>query len=84
MRFRRGSFCASAVEVSSNISFSFQVPNLEEYCLELEKKGIKLAKPPAPQPFGGVIAELYDPDGNHIFLNRWQTKEEYARNFPGK
>ena len=67
---------------TSNISFSFHVPNLEEYCSELETKGIVFHKRPTPQPFGGVTAELRDPDGNHIFLTRWQTKEEYGKNFP--
>jgi predicted enzyme related to lactoylglutathione lyase len=68
----------------SNISFSFHVPNLEEYCQSLESRGIKFSVPVAPQPFGGVTAELHDPDGNHIFLTRWQTDEEYAKNFPTK
>ena len=68
----------------SNISFSFFVPNLEDYCRELESKGLQFSKPPTPQPFGGVIAEIYDPDGNHIFLNRWQSDEEYAKNFPSQ
>lgn len=67
-----------------NISFSFFVANLEEYCRELELKGLKFSKRPAPQPFGGVTAEIHDPDGNHIFLNRWQSDEEYANNFPKK
>lgn len=68
----------------SNISYSFFVPNLESYCRDLESKGLTLTKQPTPQPFGGVIAEIYDPDGNHIFLNRWQSEEEYAKNFPSK
>lgn len=68
---------------TSNVSFSFHVPNLEEYCRSLEGK-IVFAKKPTPQPFGGVTAELNDPDGNHIFLTRWQTAEEYERNFPKK
>jgi predicted enzyme related to lactoylglutathione lyase len=68
----------------SNISFSFHVPNLEEYCQSLESQGIKFSVRVAPQPFGGVTAELHDPDGNHIFLTRWQTDEEYERNFPAK
>lgn len=69
---------------ASNISFSFDVPNLEEYCRSLESKGLKFTKTPAPQPFGGVTAEIHDPDGNHIFLTRWQSDEEYAKNFPSK
>jgi predicted enzyme related to lactoylglutathione lyase len=68
----------------SNISFSFDVPNLEEYCQTLEAKGLKFKTPPTPQPFGGVTAEINDPDGNHIFLTRWQSDEEYAKNFPSK
>ncbi len=67
---------------TSNVSFSFHVPNLEEYCRELENKGMKLKTQPTAQPFGGVTAEINDPDGNHIFLTRWQSKEEYAKNFP--
>jgi predicted enzyme related to lactoylglutathione lyase len=67
---------------TSNVSFSFNVPNLEEYCRTLEAKGLKFKSLPTPQPFGGVTAEIYDPDGNHIFLTRWQSDEEYAKNFP--
>ena len=62
--------------------FSFHVPNLEEYCAELKDKGLVFMKDPAPHPFGGVIAELHDPDGNQVILTRWQSQEEYARNFP--
>ena len=67
---------------TSNISFSFHVPNVEEYCQGLQSKGLKFKSLPAPQPFGGVTAEIFDPDGNHIFLTRWQPDEEYAKNFP--
>ncbi|HRK07288.1 MAG TPA: VOC family protein [Pseudobdellovibrionaceae bacterium] len=67
-----------------NVSFSFQVPNLEEYCRELESKGLKFTRPATPMPFGGVIAVIHDPDGNQIFLNRWQSDEEYEKNFPAK
>lgn len=66
----------------SNMSFSFKVPNLEEYHAQLVAKGVKFKSPPTPQPFGGVMAEVIDPDGNLIFLTRWQTDEEYAKNFP--
>lgn len=69
---------------TSNISFSFHVPNLEEYCKNLETKGVHFSTKPTPHPFGGVTAELNDPDGNHIFLTRWQTDEEYEKNFPKK
>lgn len=65
-----------------NVSFSFHVPNLEEYCRELESKGLKFTRPATPMSFGGVIAVIHDPDGNQIFLNRWQSDEEYAKNFP--
>lgn len=71
-------------DAKSNVSFSFQVPNLEDYCRELEAKGISMTRPATPMPFGGVIAVLHDPDGNQIFLNRWQSEEEYAKNFPSK
>lgn len=67
---------------TSNVSFSFQVDDLEEYCETLVAKGLKFKSMPQPQPFGGVTAEIYDPDGNHIFLTRWQSAEEYAKNFP--
>ncbi len=68
----------------SNVSFSFNVPNLEKYHEELVAKGIKFTTPPTPHPFGGVTAEVHDPDGNHIFLTRWQSDEEYEKNFPSK
>ena len=63
---------------ASNVSFSFHVPNLEEYCQSLDGK-IKLSVEPTPHPFGGVTAEIHDPDGNHIFLTRWQSDEEYKK-----
>lgn len=72
----------SSDQPTSNVSFSFHVPNLEEYCRELEAKGLSFKRPPTPMSFGGVIAVIHDPDGNQIFLNRWQTDDEYAKNFP--
>lgn len=66
---------------TSNIRFAFNVPNLEAYCRELEGKGLRLQSQPTPSPFGGVTAEITDPDGNHIILMRWQTEEEYDKNF---
>lgn len=66
---------------TSNVSFSFHVPNLEEYCRQLEGQ-LEFSSKPTPQPFGGVTAEIHDPDGNHIFLTRWQSDDEYKRNFP--
>lgn len=59
----------SHAKPTSNVSFSFHVPNLEEYCRTLTVKGLKFESLPSPQPFGGVTAEIYDPDGNHIFFN---------------
>lgn len=67
---------------NGNVTFSFHVPNLEAYCRELESKGLKFTRPATPMSFGGVIAVIHDPDGNQIFLSRWQSEEEYAKNFP--
>jgi predicted enzyme related to lactoylglutathione lyase len=66
----------------TRVSVCFHVPNLEECCKNLESCGLRLVEPPKPMPFGGVIAVIADPDGNQVFLSRWQTDEEYNRNFP--
>lgn len=57
----------------SNLAFSFHVPQLEEFCLSLGAKGIVLETPPTAKPFGGVVAELRDPDGNRVIFMRWDS-----------
>lgn len=65
---------ASGSVDSSNVCFSFHVPELESYCETLAAKGIKFDQPPTKLPFGGVIANLRDPDGNRVTLMRWQSE----------
>lgn len=58
----------------SNITFSLNVPALEETHKKLAGEGIVFEAPPTPLPFGGVLAILKDPDGNRIIMMRWQEK----------
>ncbi len=55
-----------------NVRFSLHTPDLESFYEELLKKGIKFTSPPEEKPFGGVTAELNDPDGNAVTLMRWK------------
>jgi len=65
---------ASEPVESSNLCFSFHVPELESYYTTLVAKGVKFDHPPMTLPFGGVITNLRDPDGNRITLMRWQSE----------
>jgi predicted enzyme related to lactoylglutathione lyase len=61
---------------ASNVNFSFHVPKLEEAYEELKSKGIVFDSAPTPLPFGGVVANLRDPDGNRITLMRWASDKK--------
>lgn len=61
---------------ASNINFSFHVPNLEETYEALMAKGINFDCAPTALPFGGVVANLRDPDGNRITLMRWDSDKK--------
>lgn len=45
----------------------FAIENIEKYCLDIEKTGVKITFPPTNY-FYGTVAEIKDPDGNIIGL----------------
>lgn len=48
------------------------VPDIYKTCEELEKKGVKIVRPPGPMKHGTtVIAFLEDPDGYKVELIEW-------------
>ena len=56
-----------------NVRFSFHVPDLEECYKQLCEKGYKFESKPISQPFGGITANLTDPDGNRVTLMKWES-----------
>lgn len=64
-----------AVE-KSNVAFSVHVPELEAAYESLTAKGIKFDHPPQALPFGGIITQLRDPDGNRVIMMRWAPRDQ--------
>jgi len=62
-------------EQRPNIRFSFNVPQLESFYEDLKTKGYEFLAPPASKPFGGITADLLDPDGNIVTLMRWESEK---------
>ncbi len=50
------------------IRLYFEVSNLDEFCKELQSKGVKFDQPPEDMPWGWRHAYLRDPDGHLISL----------------
>jgi predicted enzyme related to lactoylglutathione lyase len=53
--------------VGRHTGITLYVPNLVEYCGELEGRGIRFTTPPAQQSWG-IMAMVADPDGNVLAL----------------
>ena len=47
---------------------SFNVVDVEKTYKRLKKKHVKFTIAPRKEPWGGIIANFKDPDGNHFFL----------------
>jgi catechol 2,3-dioxygenase-like lactoylglutathione lyase family enzyme len=47
---------------------SFYVVDIEKTYKRLKKKGVKFTITPRREPWGGLIANFQDPDGNHFFF----------------
>lgn len=52
----------------SGMRLYFEVPNLDNFCAQLSKKGVKFDKMPEDMPWGWRHAYLRDPDGHEISL----------------
>jgi catechol 2,3-dioxygenase-like lactoylglutathione lyase family enzyme len=60
---------APGQDVSSRgVRLYFEVPRIEEFCAELERKGIRFESPLARKPWGWTHAYLTDPDGHELSL----------------
>ncbi len=64
---------ASDPVLASNVSFSFHVPNLEEFYEQKSREGVVFDHPPMNLPFGGVVTGAKDPDGNRVTFMRWES-----------
>ena len=51
----------------ANIVFS--APDIEETCAELARRGVEFSEPPTRQPWGGLMAQFKDPDGNTFVMH---------------
>jgi len=47
---------------------SFYVDDIHETYKTLRKKGVKFTLKPRKEPWGGILANFRDPDGNRFFL----------------
>jgi lactoylglutathione lyase len=47
---------------------SFYVDDIEKTYKDLKKKGVKFTLKPRKEPWGGILANFQDPDGNRFFL----------------
>jgi catechol 2,3-dioxygenase-like lactoylglutathione lyase family enzyme len=47
---------------------SFYVDDIDETYRTLKKKGVKFTLKPRKEPWGGILANFEDPDGNKFFL----------------
>lgn len=54
--------------VGARTGISFYVDDIEKEVKTLKKKGVKFVFPPTKQPWGGLLANFKDLDGNHFFL----------------
>jgi catechol 2,3-dioxygenase-like lactoylglutathione lyase family enzyme len=50
------------------IRLYFEVKDLENFCEQLQARGVKLTKPPKLMPWGWTHAYLDDPDGHEVSL----------------
>ncbi len=50
------------------VGVSLEVPDIEATHKTLVERGVQFLAPPARQPWGGVLANFRDPDGNVITL----------------
>lgn len=50
------------------IGISVAVPDMDQTYTTLKDRGVQFLAPPAPQPWGGVLAHFKDPDDNVLTL----------------
>jgi len=50
------------------VAVSLEVADIEATHAELEARGVEFVSPPTRQPWGGVLANLRDPEGNVLTL----------------
>ena len=54
--------------VGRRTGLSFYVDDIEKTVKQMTKKRVKFNFPPRRQPWGGILANFHDPDGNRYFL----------------
>ena len=54
--------------VGRNTGITLAVPDVEAAHRSLSAKGVRFSRPPARQPWGGLMTSFFDPDGNEISL----------------
>jgi catechol 2,3-dioxygenase-like lactoylglutathione lyase family enzyme len=59
---------ASKKLVGVKTGVSFYVDDIQRAYKELKKKGVKFTLKPRKEPWGGILANFEDPDGNKFFL----------------
>lgn len=54
--------------VGRSTGIIFDTSDIEKAHADLKAKGVKFTQEPTPQPWGGIQAEIADPDGNTFAL----------------
>ncbi len=54
--------------IGRRTGLSFYVDDIEQTVKALKKKHVRFNFPPRKQPWGGLLANFSDPDGNRYFL----------------
>ena len=58
------------------VTLSLNVDDIDAEYEAMKKRGVSFEGPPAPAPFGGVLASFRDPDGNGVLLMVWQSERK--------
>jgi predicted enzyme related to lactoylglutathione lyase len=56
---------ASGKNLPRSAELGFTVPDVNSFCEQGKKKGLRFSMPPAQQDFGGLLAQFTDSEGGH-------------------
>jgi predicted enzyme related to lactoylglutathione lyase len=73
----------AAALVGRFVGVSLQVPEIDALHRTLSERGVEFLSPPERQPWGGILAQLKDPDGNVITLLGRAASSSRSETTPG-
>ena len=60
---------ASDRNPAGKLELGFSVHDMEQFHMELSRKGVQFAMPPKKQDFGGTLAQFVDSEGAHVSVS---------------